>query len=189
MGVAQLGDHQFRLDPTSVSWDFTIKQADMKTVGGKVLQVFGATLGDMTVTGTFGKGGWREQEAFLDKMKKIGDEMVADGRRVSNSQTPPLHFLYPPKEWDLLVYLTEYTEPGAAASIDLRNDNIAPKWRLTLFIVEDNGGLRQATANAYIARLSKGLGWKKTTYNGPLNVAEYEAASQALAAAGGGTNG
>ena len=66
MGNAVLNGIPFRIDPSSISWPFTVKTSSNKTIGGKVLQVFGTQLGDMTVAGTFGVGGTKEQREFLE---------------------------------------------------------------------------------------------------------------------------
>lgn len=166
MGVATLGNHRFRIDPTSIRWDYTIKAREIQTVGGKVVQIFGANLGDMTVTGTFGTGGWQEQARFLAAMEAIGD------RQAKNTTADPIHFRYPPKGWDFLVYLTAYAQPGASKSVRLSPEITAPQWRLTLLIVEDNSGLKQVAMDAFLARLAEGIGWKQTIYNGSMTMDE-----------------
>jgi hypothetical protein len=174
MGVASLAGQTFRLDPTSVRWDFKTKVADIPTVGGKVVQVYGTEISDMVLSGTFGTGGWREQEQFLERMKELGDKQVADVGRVRGTEDPH-RFLYPPKGWDFLVYLKEFSTPdGGQRSVYHSNEIIAPRWTLTLFVVEDNSGLRKVAQDAYISRLSRGLGWKQTAYNGPLGILEMQ---------------
>ena len=174
MGLATLGSFTFRLDPESVEWDYRIKYVDKKTVGGKVVQILGATFGDMRLEGSFGVGGWEEQADFLAKMKALADQQVKDAS-VVNSSAEPLQFRYPPKGWDFLVYLRAYTNPRGPASVRLATEEFAPRWGLTLFIVEDNTGLRKVAADRIIARLSAGLGWKQTKYNGPMDMTEVSA--------------
>jgi hypothetical protein len=184
MGVARLGPHRFRLDPKSISWDFKIHAVDVPAVGGKVVQVLRASLGDMTVTGSFGVGGWREQEAFLEEMKSIGSKHVEDQKRPS--QDGPIRFRYPPMGWNFLVYLKGFTQPGARGSIQLDDKIVDIPWQLTLFIVEDNNGLTKVTKDAYIARLAEGIGWKQTKYNGPMSLAEVQ---ETFSGGGGGSIG
>lgn len=175
MGLATLGTHTFRLDPESISWEYTIKSRVFDTVGGQVVQVFGASIEDMTVIGSFGAGGWQEQQAFLTSMQQIADAQ-ADQARVSNSTVPPMHFRYPPKGWDFMVYLTAFTQVGGSDSVSLSNETFAPKWQLTLFVVEDNAGLKQVAVDQFIARVSEGIGWHQTVYNGYMTQADMEAA-------------
>jgi hypothetical protein len=172
MGLATLDGVPFRLDPTSASWDFSIKTNVINTVGGRVVQVIGVDLGDMMVVGTFGVGGWREQQAFLERMKQVGE------RQVNHPEAPPMRFLYPPRGWDFLVYLRSYTQPASPSggdSVYVANEIIAPQWALTLFMVEDNAGLKKVAQDAYIARIAAGLGWKQTKYNGPMTADEVHA--------------
>jgi len=43
-------------------------------------------------------------------------------------------------------------------AVHLANDNINPKWTLTLFIVTDNGSLAKIAQNAYLQRLARASG-------------------------------
>ncbi len=170
MGVALLNGVAFRLDPTSVGWDFTIKAAEIDTVGGKVAQIYGVDLGDMTVTGSFGRGGFAEQQAFLGRMKALADQQVKDaGKR--NSTAQPFRFLYPSRGWDFLVYLKEYTQPDSSESVHVDPSIVNIEWSLTLFIAQDNAGLKSKIQDAYVARLAQGLGYvkKNSGYNGPVD--------------------
>jgi hypothetical protein len=181
MGLATLNGVPFRLDPESIAWSYTVRTADIKTVGGRVIQVLGATIDDMRVTGSFGKGGIREQETFLSRMQDIGNEQVADAG-ILNSTKPPLHFVYPPKKWDFLVYLRAYTEPGSSMSVQARPENFAPRWQLTFFVVDDNAGLKTIAKDQFISRMAQGLGWnqiknvgwRQTLYNGPMTMSDVE---------------
>ena len=179
MGVATLGGHTFRVDPTSVSWDFSVTAVDIPAVGGKIVQVLGAKLNDMVVTGSFGVGGWREQEAFLEKMKAMASSQFGmTSGLVTNGE--PLRFQYPPKGWDFLVYLTQYADPRGgrrSVTLDPKTEH-APQWQLTLTIIEDNAGLTKVATDAYIARLAEGVGWKQTKFNGPMTAQEVEETMQ-----------
>lgn len=168
MGVGMLGPYRFRIDPSSVTWDFSIKATDIKTVGGKVIQVFGTEFGDMQVTGSFGRGGRMEQAKMLQAMSKIGDEMMAGARTKASHQ--PIRFLYPPRNWDFRVYLKAFTQPGASVAARIAPETHAPMWTLTLFIAEDNGNVAKVAQDAYISRLAAGLGWKLTAFNGPVDL-------------------
>lgn len=171
MGVATLSGRPFRIDPITISWAYTIKTSVTETVGGKVVQIFGTDIDDMTVTGSFGIGGWEEQARFLETALKWAEGEVA------NPTGPPMRFVYPPHGWDFLVYLRAFNQTDAGQSVELSNRIPAPGWSLTLFIVEDNSGLRpikDAAIKAYVDRLSKGIGWKQTKYNGPLGWNEVQ---------------
>jgi hypothetical protein len=176
MGLALLDGIAFRVDPTSVNWNYTIKAAEIKTVGGKVIQVYGTDLGDMNVIGTFGRGGWQEQKAFLNRMKALADKQVR-GASQRNSSANPSRFLWPARGWDFLVYLKQFSQPASPAGTNVYYDAavFSPQWSLTFFMVTDNIGLRKIAQDDYIARLTQGLGWKLSKYNGPVDDAELQA--------------
>jgi hypothetical protein len=172
--LATLNGVPFRINPESVEWTFSIKSSDVPTVGGKVIQVYGVDLGDMTVTGSFGKGGWKSQQRFLERMKLIADKQATQMMDRGGRERPQ-RFVFPAKKWDFLVWLKRYSSPDGAKAVRLHNENFNPKWSLTFQITEDNIGLKTVIKDAYIARLSRGVGWKQTKWNGPLGYAEVQA--------------
>jgi hypothetical protein len=150
----------------------TIKSAEKKTLGGKVVQILGVDISDITVSGTF--GGWEEQHRFLNRMKRIADRQVSGYIRSSQKNiqggAAPVRFMFPPRGWDFKVYLKAFTQTGSQQSVSMDINTFAPKWTLILWVVEDHtsGKLTTASKNAIIARLSAGMGWKQTRYNGPM---------------------
>jgi transglycosylase-like protein with SLT domain len=186
MGQATLGGVPFRIDPDSVAWSFAMKVSRRKTVGGDVVQVYGTELGDMTVTGVFGYGdrsrgdqnGWEDQERFRRQV-----EAWVDGS-VDTAGARPLRFLYPPRRWDFQVLVRGYTGAGGSgAAIEHANETFNPRWTLALFVVEDS--TRRVIAgikDLYVSRLMNGVGWKQSSYNGPLTQADVD---QVLAPYGG----
>lgn len=155
----------FRIDPRSVSWNYTVKASETQTVGGKVIQIYGTDVGDMTVAGSFGKGGHREQEAFLDRMKDLADRQVTAAANRHAVVAQPSRFIYPPRGWDFRVYLKDFTQPGAPeeSSVYVTAGIFAPQWQLVLHIVgaQDLSQVKKAAQNAFIDRLADGLGWNK----------------------------
>lgn len=170
MGLASLGGIPFRIDPNSVTWDFQMKVVDKPMLGGKVIQVIGTRLGDMTLTGAFGFGdrakkdtaGWEEQDRFRDQVKKWAKDMAADRRAT------PIRFLYAPKKWDFLVHVKAFSNPEGENGVVHAPEVFNPKWQLTLFVVQDRSGVVvKGIRDLYIQRLMEGVGWKQTEYNGP----------------------
>jgi hypothetical protein len=163
-----------RLNPTSISWPYTMKIADQRTLGGKVIQLLGVTLGDLTVEGTFGVGGFEEQQAFFDRIVNYMDTQMP-----LKGNPSPLHFLWPERGWDFWCFVRSMTQQGAQTAIRADNKTFAPGFVLTLFIQEDNGDLIRAVktsaAAAFIGRLTAGLGWKQTAFNGPTGAEEVSA--------------
>ncbi len=173
MGLATLGGIPFRIDPMAINWSYGIKTSVTETVGGKVVQVYGTSIDDMTVRGKFSS--WQEQAQFLRRVEGWIDSVI------QNRDAPPLRFTYAPRGWNFLVYVASFNQPGGDNSVSLDNATFAPDWSLTLSIIEDNGGLqaiRDQAMEMYIVRLSTGIGWKLTEYNGPMGDAEIESLLQ-----------
>lgn len=166
---ASLDGIPFRINPQSVSWPYSMKLGTTKTMGGKVVQVYGISMGDLVVEGVFGAGGPEEQQAFFDRLVEIIDtQMPASPTAIPR----PVRFHWPERGWDFWCYVKGITQAGRGVAIHASNKDFNPGYRLTLFVQEDNGDLVKAARNsataAFIARLSDGMGWKATEWNGPL---------------------
>jgi hypothetical protein len=208
MSYAQLGNYRFRISPSSVVFPFEVDSVVIPTVGGRVVQVYGVTLGDMIVQGFFGQERMRGTGS-LDSWELAEDFQVAIGRMVQEqSQQPtggqlagydstqmhkPFRFIYnddtpdrraaglPIHNWDFQVYikaLQDLSSPDFTVAHE--TGKFSYGYTLTLFIVEDNSRiLRQVAVDKFIARLAEGVGWKRTEYNGPMSIAELEKFVQA----------
>jgi hypothetical protein len=161
-----------------------------ETIGGRVIQVIGSRLEDMTVTGSFGQDhstprgeSWRQAEAFLSMVQQIMDFQASDATDQAKMH-PPAVFTYPAKNWRFSVYVKDLSDadtPGA--SVVLTPGKFNQRYQLTLFIVQDsstalvragesNGVIdKQAAAaiDAYMARISDGIGWHFSQYAGLAN--------------------
>jgi hypothetical protein len=155
------------------------------TIGGRVVQIIGSQLQDMTVTGSFGQDhttaqgeSWRQAEAFLQLMTKIMNQQSADATSQAAMQTPPV-FSYPPRGWRFQVYVKDFSDAGMpGTSIRMSPGIFNQRWMLTLFIVQDasttlvkagesSGVVNQQAAAAiaaYMARISDGFGWSYSQY-------------------------
>jgi hypothetical protein len=176
---ASLNGVPMRLNPTSVSLSYTVKTSEIPTLGGMVVQIFGVEMSDLMVTGTFGKGGYIEQQQFLNRMLAIANMQADQGRAVASTPSTsshPVRFVYPNRGFDFMVYLKDYTS-AAGMAVDYENINIAPDWQLTLFVDSDltGGALTRVATDAYIQRLSNGLGYDgMNKYNGNLQTSDVE---------------
>jgi hypothetical protein len=162
MGVATLDGIPFRLDPDTVNWTFKVRKNVDYTLGGKVIQILGTEFGDMTIAGSFGRGYFQEQAAFLDRMQALAQ------KQVDNFTANPPRFFYPPYNWDFRVWLRGYTNRASEHAIVWKPNEMNPQWQLRLQIVEDNSGLKKVATDAFIARLAEGIGWSPGKYNGPI---------------------
>ena len=151
-----------RVNPSEVRWNFKMKVSDKQAVGGKVIQILGVKLSDLTVKGRYSpdrKEGdtesWQQQVRFREQVKAWSRRVEQDGK--------PLRFTYPPRGWDFNVFVTAITPIRFAA-----DESPAPEWELTLFPV--GNGTRtivDGIKDLYIERLMDGIGWSQTAYNGP----------------------
>jgi hypothetical protein len=194
MGTATLGYPggpavAFRLDPESISWEWQVLLKGpltnvIETIGGRVIQVLGAQLSDLTVQGSLGMGtgqSWAHANAFLSAVTKIMEAQSADANQQAEMH-PPAVFTYPPKNWRFQVYVKALTDPDGSSSVILRPGKFNQRYSLTLFIVQDvsaalvragttNGAFSQKgydAVSAFMARIAAGIGWHFTQYNGPV---------------------
>lgn len=153
--VATLDDVPFDVDPHSVTWDYEIHVADKPFLGGKVIQVYGASIGNITVTGKFGGGDLlTKQLDFLERMKTIGRQ------RLNNVTLPPSRFQWPEQGWDMSVMLRSVQQIVHAPEV------FAPDWEIVLFPIEGSDSLKSAAITSFVERLSAGMGWSPGAFNG-----------------------
>jgi hypothetical protein len=194
MGVATLGfdggpSIRLRIDPSDIQWNFQIETASIETVGGRVVQVLGATLSDLRVLGGFGENhsakgdagaSWRLADAFAKKIKEIQSR---NSTKTARALQAPAIFSYPPKGWKFAVTILALDDPQGG-SVNFSTGKFAHEYMLTLFIQKDlsttTSGLggssstvkvrETAAVQSYLNRISRGFGWKKTEYNGPISI-------------------
>ena len=177
----------FRIDPENIMWDFQVITNVVETVGGRVIQVIGSYLNNLTVQGSFGQDhrtpagvSWRQAEAFLALITQIMDFQSKDANQ-QNKMHPPAIFSYPPRGWRFQVYVDSLTDAsGNPNSIYMTPGTINQRYTLSLFIVQDasEGLITAGTSNgvlnrkaeqaieAYMARISAGVGWTFSVYTG-----------------------
>lgn len=194
MGQATLGfaggpNVTFRIDPESISWNWTVITNVVDTIGGRVIQVIGAYLDDLTVQGSFGQDhstpagvSWRQAEAFLGLVTSIMEQQSSDASQQSKMH-PPAVFSYPQRSWRFQCYVKALTDADGGSSIVMTPGKFNQRYTLTLFIVPDGSGklTRAGTTDgvynakagqaiaAYMARISDGIGWHYSQYNGDSN--------------------
>lgn len=162
--LMHLGGIPIHSNPEDVRWSFRMKTWDTKCMGGKVIQILGTELSDITIRGHFGQGrkdlgdkeGWEDYLRLRDQVKKWSQAAE------SSDGTQPLHFTYTPQNWDFPVFVKSFSPTTVA--VDIFN----PDWTLVLFPVE-HGTLDvvRRIKDLYIERLAEGVGWTRSDYNGP----------------------
>lgn len=194
-GLATLGfsggpSVTFRLNPNSVDWNWTINTSVTPTIGGRVIQVLGATLDDVVIQGDFGQSrgdgpdgeSWLLAESFYKKIRDIMEWQSRDATIPAKMHQPAV-FNFPLKNWRFAVYVKDLSDPDGGGSVTHSIGKFAHRYALTLFIVEElsdslvkagtsHGVLNDAKAKAidsYLSRISDGIGWKFSKYNGNAN--------------------
>lgn len=191
MGQATLGfaggpGVAFRIDPESIDWNWSVITNVIDTIGGRVIQILGAYLDNLTITGSLGQDhstaegvSWRQAEAFLKIVTRIMNHQSADSRQ-QDLMHPPAIFSYPPKNWRFRCYVMGLEDADGGGSIVLSPGKFNQRYTLTLFIVsegsdalvkagESNGVINKKAEEAvaaYMARISDGIGWHFSQFNG-----------------------
>jgi hypothetical protein len=164
MPLATLGGIPLHTNPNEIRWNYSMKVSDTKCLGGKVVQILGTTLSDLTLTGYFGNGrkdkgdkeGWEQQLRFRDLVRKWADTNIAQGK------AKPIRFTYAPRNWDFQVFVKSISD------VHHEITEINPKWQLVLFPVDEGSrDIVRSVQDLYLKRLMTGIGWKQTAYNGP----------------------
>lgn len=195
MGTATLGytggpSVAFRIDPDLIDWTWSVQLPQtnvIETIGGRVIQVLGARLDDLTVQGSLGQDhsnaatgqSWQMAQGFLTTVTAIMEQQSSDA--TSNAlMHPPAVFSYPPKGWTWNVYVKSLTDPDGSSSVILRPGKANQRYVLTMFIVNESstltvagtgetGALAQQSQQAitqFMARISDGVGWTANKYTG-----------------------
>lgn len=201
MAVLQLGDLRWRIDPNAIDWSFQLDTAVINTLGGQVVQILGATLSDLTIQGSFGQDhsrneqgvSWKLAAAFHQKIKSFMDRQTLPSKTVhtkGQSQAKktgilsdagvvhePLSLTYHDgvHNWSFKVLVKALDDGDGAGSLDITNGRFSYTYKLTLFIVQADSELVDKIASDYfLSRISEGLGWKQTKFNGPLSPADAQ---------------
>ena len=200
MSIASIGGIRFRINPSQVTWDYSVDTAVIPTVGGRVVQILGVTLGDMTIQGLFGqertgnnRESWRLAEEFQRNIAALVDKQSArpTQQQLMGLDPTPMHpthrFVYnddspqtraaglPVHNWDFNVYIKSLTDISGSGTVEHSTGKFSYGYQLTLFIQQDNtGSLRTVARDEFISRLSEGLGWQRTPYQGHFSTEELQ---------------
>lgn len=203
MAFASLDGLTFRINPSAIEWGFQIDTSVEETIGGRVVQVTGATLSDITLSGEYGerKGyryddgkrknqlagpgkvpllSWELAEAFINRVRAMMDKQSQDATE-QDARLYPLDFKFPEYGWHFGIYIKGIDDGQSNAGITHTPGAFSYKWRISMFVVEERSSAlvlpgkassvadRQKTKaiEGYIARISNGVGWKKSAYNQP----------------------
>jgi hypothetical protein len=205
MGLASLGFAggpalNFRIDPESIEYNVKVHTSVTNTVGGRVIQVLGSSVSDVTIQGSIGEAhtrgrgtngehagvSWKMAVDFFQYVQGMQQLQAAGANTPGSSNSgrfflKPATFVYSPKGLRFQCYIKSITDPAGdgTAGVVHKVGRSNYQYVLTLFPVQDSGELVKAgTSNgaldsakakavdAYISRISQGIGWKFTAYNG-----------------------
>jgi hypothetical protein len=179
MGTAQLGNLTFRIDPSQIQYAYQVDYQSIDTLGGQVIQVLGATTGDITIAGTFGQDhannhlSWQLAETFHTAIRAM-----MDAQTLPSNATPgapihqPIRFTFADgvHNWDMKVLIKGINDLTGTGAIQHTNGTYSYGYTLTLFLVEDSSLLLSRIAtDQYISRMASGVGWTMNDFSGNLD--------------------
>ena len=133
---------KFRTNPNEIWWSYELITHIDQTYGGRVVQLLGTRLGDLTVKVECGRGGW---PYFMQVISYLRD-VISDQRGGSTAT-----FEYTTRNWKLNVYAMNapFADEVTATVREVE---------LNFKIQEDvNGVVSAATLNGELARLQDGI--------------------------------
>ncbi len=143
----------FKVDPYDIAWGYTLRSQTTDTYGGKVIQILGVELNNLTINTVAGGDGY----PYLEEMRDFFREM---GRWQQNYQEPAT-FLFPPKNYHIKFW-------GQRFTFDNSLDNVVYPVQITGMIQEDIAGtLKQSIMTEEIKKLAEGIGYVRNQYNDP----------------------
>jgi hypothetical protein len=202
MAYCQLGTLRWRIDPTDINWSYQLDTAVINTLGGQVVQILGATLSDMTISGNFGhawrgsgwtaSGGesWQLANYFHNTIRGLMDQQLSlphqgggqsalgsthiRAENTSVHQPWTLNYSDGVHNWTFKVLVKGITDPDGD-SLDFTNGKFNHQYQLTLFIVQAGSDAVQTIAvDPFISRIAKGVGWSKASFHGITDLARVE---------------
>jgi hypothetical protein len=159
---------RFRTNPNEIWWTYDILKNDEETYGGRVTQILGTRMGDLTVKVDIGNGGWY----YLMQVVLYLRDLLSDQRNGN-----PATFEYTTRNWKLNVY-------SMSIPFGDQMDATVREIAMNFKIQEDvTGVMSQVTMDAALATLQDGItGPGRTAHN---NYNDPNGALGGLAAAAG----
>ena len=157
----------FRTNPNAVWWSYELLTHTENTYGGRVIQILGTRLGDLSVKIDCGNGGW---DYLMSVVSYLRDLLV--DQRGGNTAT----FEYTTRNWKLNVY---------ALNIPFQDQVTATTREIEMVfkIQEDvTGILSQTSLNVELARLQDGVYRPDQNVHNKYN--DYNATQDALSMVG-----
>jgi hypothetical protein len=130
---------------------------------------------------------WKMAERFTLEIRRLmREQSPASNASVGILAPKPVRFFYPPRNWDFLVYVKSIRDVAGNEALSVVTGKFSYGYQLLLVPVQDNTlrltgdkkstdlqAAKDAAISKAIARISDGVGWKKTGYNDPLLHTNY----------------
>jgi hypothetical protein len=145
---------RFRTNPNEIWWSYTLNTNVEQTYGGRVVQILGTRIEDLVIKIECGNGGW----AYLTKVVDFLRNMMLEQRKNGGKTAV---FSYTTRRWRMKVY---------ALSVPFQDQVTATTRELEIRfkVVEDlTGQMTQMALSNELARLTDGIGFRKSKYNDP----------------------
>lgn len=144
---------QFRTNPNSIRWTYTLNTKVEETYGGRVVQILSANIDDLVVVAEAGGGGWE----YLHAAGLFMRDMMFDQR----SGGEPGVFSYPTRGWEMSVYAVSFPFKDAW-------NEVKREFTMSFKVQEDvNGVVSSEVISGEIERLKKGIAYEHNDFNTP----------------------
>ncbi len=142
-----------RIDPNNITWAYALSTKVDDTVGGKVVQILGMNIDNLTLDGECGVAGRAE-------LRRIAT-FVRDFALWQRQSGKPGRLTYVPRNYVFGVYVSSFTYNDAT-------ENVAFPYTIVMKVQEDLSGVASSkTIRAELARLQAGIGYTKNAYTVP----------------------
>lgn len=153
-GIASIrwGDHvlRFRTNPNEITWTYSLITHIEQTYGGRVVQILGTKVDDLTVKIDVGYGGW----PYLMKVTTFMRDLM-----IAQRNDQPATFEYTTRNWKLKVY---------AVNIPFADQVTATNREITLnFKVQEDvtGVISASSISSALQSYITGINWRRDEYN------------------------
>jgi hypothetical protein len=143
---------RFRTNPNQFQWTYTLNKRIDQTYGGRVVQLLGTKIDDFVIKADAGGGRWD----YTNRMAKFMRDVMINQRN-----GVPATFEYTKRGWKLNCYIVSVPFQDSV-------EEVLRPFEIQMKVQEDVSGLMsQASLRGELARLSDGIGFRRSAYNDP----------------------
>lgn len=143
---------RFRTNPNQFQWTYTLNKRVDQTYGGRVVQLLGTKIDDFVIKADAGGGRWD----YTNRMAKFMRDVMINQRN-----GVPATFEYTTRGWKLNCYIVSVPFQDSI-------EEVLRPFEIQMKVQEDVSGLMsRASLGVELARLSDGVGFRRSPYNDP----------------------